>query len=52
MRAAGRAILQVKVPNAPALAGVTIHTAGITLDLSAPSGIHLVSNALATTIQK
>jgi len=50
--AAGRAILQVKVPNAPALAGVTIHTAGITLDLSAPAGIHLVSNALATTIQR
>ena len=48
---AGRAILQIRVPNSPVLAGIKVYTAGITLDVGAPGGIHLVSNALATTIQ-
>lgn len=36
--------LQIRVPPVAAFAGITIHTAGITLDPRAPGGIHLVSN--------
>ncbi|MBN2492242.1 MAG: hypothetical protein JXQ29_15455 [Planctomycetes bacterium] len=50
--ASGRATLLVHIPPEPALAGITIYTAGITLDPHAPGGVHLVSTPLPFTIQK
>jgi hypothetical protein len=49
---AGQAYLTVKVPGSPLLAGVEYYVAGVTLNPNAPAGIHLVSNPLATRIEK
>ncbi len=46
----GSAGLQIRVPSVAAFAGITIHTAGITLDPRAPGGIHLVSNSAPVAI--
>jgi hypothetical protein len=50
--ASGRATLFVYVPPDPLLAGITIYTAGITLDPNAVGGVHLVSTPLPFTIQR
>jgi hypothetical protein len=48
----GQAVLTVNVPNAPALAGIEFVVAGVTINRNAPSSIHLVSNPIATRIQR
>lgn len=47
---AGSTSISIRVPNLPALAGLDLHTAGVTLRPSAPGGIHLVSPVAKTSI--
>jgi beta-propeller repeat-containing protein len=46
----GHATASIAVPNVPALSGITIHTAFVTLSPSAPWGINTVSNTLSVRI--
>jgi WD40 repeat protein len=48
----GTANLTIQVPNIPALIGLSIHTAGLTINLAAPTGIHLISNVATVQIVK
>ncbi len=48
---AGKAKAKLNIPGAAVLAGLKIHNAFITLDLTAPSGILTISNTYAFTIQ-
>ena len=49
---AGQAQLAILVPNNPALVGLTLYTAGLTLNRNTPTGIHLVSNVETMQIVK
>ena len=46
----GHATASIAVPNIPALSGITIHTAFVTLNPSAPWGINTVSNTRSLII--
>ncbi len=48
--AGGKAKAQIKIPNDPVLKGVKIHSAFITLDPAAPSGVSNISNTVTLTI--
>ena len=48
---AGSAGLTIQVPNIPALAGITLHTAGLTLNRNTLTGVHLISNVETVTIE-
>ena len=50
--AKGMAMAAIHIPNDPALIGLRIHTAFVTLDPAAPSGIRSISNAFSFTITK
>ena len=49
---AGQTHLTIDVPNNPALVGLTLYTAGLTLNRNTPTGIHLVSNVERIQIVK
>jgi hypothetical protein len=49
--AQGQAAAQLDIPNIPALKGVRIHTAFVTLKASAPFGIGNISNTFLFTVQ-
>lgn len=49
---AGQTHLTIVVPNVPALVGLTVYTAGLTLNRNTPTGIHLVSNVAGMQILK
>ena len=42
----------IHIPNLPALIGVRLHSAFVTLGPSAPSGIRSISNTFSFTITK
>ncbi|MBN2492244.1 MAG: hypothetical protein JXQ29_15465 [Planctomycetes bacterium] len=48
--AAGRAPAAIPVPNIPPLVGTQFHTAFVTVDPQAPSGIASISNPPSFTI--
>ena len=48
----GQAKATINIPNSPALIGQRIHTAFVTLDPKAPSGIKSISNTFSFTITK
>jgi len=48
----GHATAAIQIPNIPALIGVRIHTAYVTLDLQAPLGIKSISNTFSFSITK
>ena len=48
----GKAGATLHIPNIPALIGVRIHTAFVTLDPTAPSGIKSISNTFSFSITK
>jgi hypothetical protein len=48
----GRAKAAINIPNIPALIGVRLHTAFVTLDPSAPWGIKSISNTFSFSITK
>jgi len=48
--ASGKAKAQIKIPNLPALKGVRIHSAFITLNPAAPSGVSSISNTATFSI--
>ena len=48
----GQALAAIHLPNNPALIGTRIHTAFVTLDPTAPSGIKSISNTESFTITK
>ena len=48
----GQARASVHVPNVPALVGLRIHSAFVTLDVIAPSGIRSISNTCSFTITR
>jgi len=50
MSATGRARATIHLPNLPALAGLTIHSAFVTLDARSPSGIRSISNTASFRI--
>ncbi|MBN2489573.1 MAG: hypothetical protein JXQ29_01830 [Planctomycetes bacterium] len=49
--AQGKARAQIRIPNNPALKGVRIYSAFVTLDALAPLGIDLISNTVTLSIQ-
>ena len=48
----GQAQAAIHVPNLPALIGTPVHTAFVTLDPAAPSGIRSISNTVSFVIAK
>jgi len=48
----GRAGAAIRVPGLPALIGVNLYTAFVTLNASAPSGMRSISNTAAVRITK
>lgn len=48
--ASGKAKAQIKIPNVPVLKGLRIHSAFITLNPAAPSGVSNISNTATLTI--
>jgi hypothetical protein len=48
----GQAQAAIHIPNFPALIGLRLHTAFVTLDPQAPSGIKSISNTFSFTITK
>ena len=48
----GQAKAAIHIPNIPGLIGTRIHTAFVTLDPQAPSGIRSISNTVSFTISK
>ncbi|MBN2193422.1 MAG: SBBP repeat-containing protein [Polyangiaceae bacterium] len=50
--ATGTATATIQIPNAPALVGVRIYSAFVTLKPSAPSGVQSISNTVDFTIEK
>jgi len=48
----GQAQAAIHIPNLPALIGTRIHTAFVTLDSAAPSGIRSISNTFSFSITK
>jgi hypothetical protein len=50
MSAFGRATATIHLPNLPVLAGLTIHSAFVTLDARSPSGIRSISNTASFRI--
>jgi sugar lactone lactonase YvrE len=48
---AGSAGLTIAVPNIPGLVGITIHTAGLTLNRNTLTGVHLISNVATVKIE-
>jgi len=52
MDAKGRAGAAVHIPNLPALAGLRLHSAFVTLDPGAPSGIRSISNTFTCSITR
>jgi hypothetical protein len=48
----GRAQAAIHIPNIPALIGIHLHSAFVTLDPAAPSGIRSISNTETFTITK
>jgi len=48
----GQAQAAIHIPNIPSLIGVRLHSAFVTLDPAAPSGIRSISNALSFSITK
>ena len=48
----GQANAAINIPNDPALIGLQIHTAFVTLDPAAPSGIRSISNTFSFSITK
>ncbi|MBN2492479.1 MAG: SBBP repeat-containing protein, partial [Planctomycetes bacterium] len=50
--ASGRAQAAIHIPNIPALIGIWLYTAFVTLDPQAPSGIRSISNTFAFPITK
>ncbi|MBN2490295.1 MAG: hypothetical protein JXQ29_05550 [Planctomycetes bacterium] len=50
--ATGTATAGIQIPNVPALVGVKIYTAFVTLKPSARSGVHAISNTVDFTIEK
>ena len=50
--AAGKAQAKLVIPNIPALIGVRLHSAFVTLDTAAPSGIRSISNTFSFSITK
>jgi len=48
----GTANLTIQVPSLAALVGLTIHTAGLTVNLAAPTGIHVISNVATVQVEK
>ena len=49
--AGGKARAKIHIPSIPALKGVRIHSAFVTLLSSAPSGVANISNTVMFTIQ-
>ncbi|MBN2492691.1 MAG: hypothetical protein JXQ29_17725 [Planctomycetes bacterium] len=49
--ASGKAAARLSIPNVPALKGIRIYTAFVTLKATAPSGIASISNTFLFTIQ-
>jgi len=52
MDAKGESRAAIHIPSAPGLIGVRLHTAFVTLDPQAPSGIKAISNTLSFSITK
>jgi len=50
--AKGQAQAAIHIPNVPALIGLRLHSAFVTLDPAAPSGIRSISNAFTFSITK
>jgi hypothetical protein len=48
----GQAQAAIHIPNVPALIGVRLHSAFVTLDPAAPSGIRSISNTFSFSITK
>ena len=48
----GQARAAIHIPNIPARIGARLHTACVTLDPAAPSGIKSISNTLSFSITK
>ena len=48
----GQAQAAIHIPNMPALIGVRLHSAFVTLSPSAPSGIRSISNTFLFSIAK
>jgi hypothetical protein len=48
----GQAVASIHIPNVPALSGLRIHTAFVTLDAQSSSGIRSISNAFSFSITK
>jgi hypothetical protein len=48
----GQAQATIHIPNQPALAGVRVHSAFVTLDPAAPSGVRSISDTFSFTITK
>jgi len=46
----GKALAVIRIPSIPGLVGVLIHSAGVTLDPGAPSGVKAISNTLSFLI--
>ena len=47
----GRSTVQWTIPNVPQLAGISVYTAFVVINPSAPSGIQSISNGLTTMLQ-
>jgi hypothetical protein len=52
MDAKGESQAAIHIPSIPALIGVRLHTAFVTLDPQAPSGIRSISNTFSFSITK
>ena len=47
---AGEAQAEIRIPKAPALIGLMIHTAAVTLDATAASGVRAITNTFSFQI--
>jgi hypothetical protein len=50
LSAIGKSSCAINIPNLPVLKGIALHTAYVTLDAAAPSGISAISNTFSFTI--